>query len=345
MDDQNQPNPPQNYSVGVTPPHQPNPEGERARAEQARRKFFIGVGIAVVLGILLVGGAVFYFFYALGSAFSTSMTNLPGQTSYNTGANTALIEITGFMSCGSMGGTSAESVVQYIHEITQDSDIKVILLRLDTPGGTIASAQEIYAELLKAKKAGKKIVASMGDAAASGGYYVACPADIIIANPGTATGSIGVIMETFSAAELLDKVGVEFNTIKSGKFKDFGNYARPMTDEERTLAKIEIMQLYEQFVKVVSDSRKMPLDKVRKLADGRVYSGEQALKVGLIDKLGNYRDAYDACKELGGFEKVIIDRMRPQMPFERFIEMFAESSTRGALQAIMESDAEARLRR
>ena len=345
MDEHQQPNPPQNHSVGSLPPHSPNPEAERARAERARRNFFIGVLIAVVLGVLIVGGAMVFFFYAIGRAVSQSMSTFPGQTTYQTGANTALIEINGFMSCGSAPGTSAEAVVDYIHDVTQDPDIQVILLRLDTPGGTIASAQEIHAELLKAKHAGKRIVASMGDMAASGGYYVACTSDLIIANPGTATGSIGVIMETFSAAELMDKVGVEFNTIKSGKFKDFGNYARPMTDEERQLAKTEIMQLYEQFVKVVADGRNMPVDKVRKLADGRVYSGEQALKLGLIDRLGNYRDAFEACKEIGGLDEVILDRMRPELPFKRFIELFAQSSARGLLNAVVEHEAEAKLRR
>ncbi len=321
------------------PPVYHDPEAERAKAERARRNFFIGIGIAIVLGILLFAAGGVLFFYMIGKGIAEGLGGFQVEDFSEGTPNVALIRVRGVLSCSGVGGAAADRIVEDIHKALEDDDIKVILLRLDTPGGTIASAQEIYAELMKARKAGKKIVASMGDAAASGGYYIATPADVIIANPGTATGSIGVIMETIELDKLLEKLGIHFNVIKSGKFKDFGSYFRPMTEEERKLAHADIMDMYDQFVHDVAQARNLPVDKVRKLADGRVYSGKQAKALGLVDRLGNYEDALDACKELGHLDKVRIKEYGPSIPLDRILQMLGESAARGFFNAALEYQA------
>ncbi len=178
-----------------------------------------------------------------------------------------------------------------LRKALKDKHIRAVLLRINSPGGTVATSQEIQEAVLAVREAGKPVVASMGDVAASGGYYVASAADKIVAEPGTITGSIGVIMNLVNLQGVEEKLGIKPSVVKSGQFKDVGSPNRPMTTEEENLLKGIIMDSYDQFINAVAIGRKMNLESVRKLADGRIYSGRQALKVGLIDELGGYEAA------------------------------------------------------
>jgi protease-4 len=172
-----------------------------------------------------------------------------------------------------------------------DASIKAIVLRIDSPGGGVASSQELYEEVKRIRSAGKLVVASMGSVAASGGYYIACVADRIFANAGTVTGSIGVIVQLANASELLHKVGIESTVITSGPFKDSGNPTRPLRPDERQVFQTLVDDVYQQFIEAVAQGRNLPLDEVRQAADGRIYTGRQAKDLHLIDQLGSLHDA------------------------------------------------------
>ena len=181
--------------------------------------------------------------------------------------------------------------------------IRSVVLRLDTPGGAIAPTQELYSEILKLKME-KPVVVSMGTVAASGGYYLSCASDWIMSNPGTITGSVGVIMELTNMEKLFDKLGFSSRTIKSGKFKDTGSPFREMTKEEENLLQNMIMDTYEQFVEAVLEGRSLNREDIEPYLDGRIMTGRQALEVGLVDELGNYYDALEKAADLGGLPKV-----------------------------------------
>lgn len=197
--------------------------------------------------------------------------------------------------------TDAKPVIDNLDKFSKDDTIKAIILRIDSPGGAVAPSQEIYDRVISLKKE-KKIVASMGTTAASGGYYVACAADKIVANPGTLTGSIGVIMHFTNMEDLLKKIGVKAEAIKSGRYKDSGSPFREMTKEEKALLQGVIEDVHDQFVEVVAANRKLPKEKLQDLADGRVFTGRQALKAGLVDYLGGIEYASTIVAELAGIE-------------------------------------------
>jgi len=193
----------------------------------------------------------------------------------------------------------SEQTAKLIKKMAEKKEVKAILLDINSPGGSVGAVQEIYSAILRARRETKKpFVARFGEVSASGGYYVASACDLIIAHPGTITGSIGVIFSVSDFNGLMKKVGMKNEAIKSGKFKDIGSPMREMTKEERVLLQALIDDAYSQFVTVVSDGRKMAVEKVKILADGRIYSGQQALAAGLVDKLGDLQDAKDATGEL-----------------------------------------------
>ena len=210
------------------------------------------------------------------------------------GDKVAVIDITGVIS-------RTQAVIDQIHQYRDDQTVKAIVLRINSPGGSVAPVQEIYSEL---KKLEKPIVASMGSTAASGGYYIAAIADEILANPGTLTGSIGVIMQFTKLKGLYEKVGLEQQVVKSGKFKDTGSPVRDMTDEERELLQTTLDDVHNQFIDAVFEGRQEQLtrEEIIALADGRIFSGQQALEHKLVDQLGNLPDAIDRAGELGGIE-------------------------------------------
>jgi len=189
--------------------------------------------------------------------------------------------------------------VKQLHDFGKDDKVKSVVLRIDSPGGVVGPSQEIWSAVkILAKK--KPVIVSMGSVAASGGYYIAAPATLIYANPGTITGSIGVLMKFSNLEGLMGKVGMKSFTLKTGKFKDVGSPSRPMSDEEKTMLQSVIESTHSQFVRAVAEGRKLPEDKVREIADGRIFSGEQALANKLVDRLGTMQDALDEAGRLGG---------------------------------------------
>jgi protease-4 len=216
------------------------------------------------------------------------------DSTFEFGDKVGVVEIQGVIS-------DAKPIVSQLKKFRKNEDIKAIVLRIDSPGGGVGPSQEIYSEVKKTTGE-KKVVASMGAIAASGGYYVAAAADHVVANPGTITGSIGVVMEFANVEELFKKIGLSAHVIKSGQYKDVGSPLRKMTPKERRLLQGFIDNVYEQFVKAVVEGRKMPEKEVRAIADGRIFSGEQAQELGLLDSLGTMEDAIALAAQLGGIE-------------------------------------------
>lgn len=195
----------------------------------------------------------------------------------------------------------SKNAIEEIKGYMKDPSIKAIVLRIDSPGGAVAPSQEIYEEVRKAA-AKKTVVVSMGSIAASGGYYISSPATRIIANPGTLTGSIGVIMEIPNIEGLMNKVGIKTDVIKSGRHKDMASVFRGRTKEEREILQSVLDDVHEQFIMAVAEGRKMLPDDVRKIADGRIFTGKQALQFRLVDELGNIEDAIKAASRLSGIK-------------------------------------------
>lgn len=231
-------------------------------------------------------------------------------------------------------GFGSDRVVNKLDKIRKDPQVKALVIRINSPGGSVAATQEIYEEIEKIKNTGKKVVVSMGDVAASGGYYVASAADKIMANPGTITGSIGVIAEMGNVEELFKKIGVKIEVIKSGKHKDIGSPVRPMTPEERKMLQDLINNAYEQFVTAVAKGRNMPYEKVKELADGSIYTGQQAKENGLIDELGNIQDAIKLAGQLAGI-KGEPNIIKEYNPLEKFFEMFGRKFEENAVNKIL----------
>ncbi len=196
---------------------------------------------------------------------------------------------------------SAEETVSAIKQFREDDDVKAILLRIDSPGGGVGPSQEIYREVRKTLPT-KKVVVSMGSVAASGGYYIAAGAHEIMANPGTITGSLGVIMQYTDFSDLMEKLGLAPVVIKSGEYKDIGSPVRPMTDREREILEEFTAKIHEQFKRDIAEGRGMEMEKVSEIADGRIFTGEEAVELGLVDRLGNQEDAIERAGRLGGIE-------------------------------------------
>jgi protease-4 len=211
------------------------------------------------------------------------------------GDKIAVVEI-----CGTIH--NSQNIVDQLHGYRDNDSVKAIVLRIDSPGGVVAPVQEIHRELTKLQK---KIVVSMGSTAASGGYYIACAADWIFANPGTLTGSIGVIMQFPKLGKLMKKLGVEQETIKSGEYKDAGSMYRNLTPEERELFQATIDDVSDQFLDAILEGRQhkeLTRKQIEEIADGRLLSGRQALERKLVDELGDLTDAIEYAGKLGGIE-------------------------------------------
>jgi len=193
---------------------------------------------------------------------------------------------------------SKETIRQLRYFLKKDS-VKAVVLRVDSPGGIVAPSQEIYAEVKKFA-ARKKIIVSMGSLAASGGYYISAPATMIYANPGTITASIGVILKLSNIESLMDKIGIKSYTLKTGKYKDSGSPLRQFSAEDRAMLQSVIDNTHQQFVRAVAEGRRLPIEDVRKIADGRILSGEQAREHKLVDRLGTLQDAIEEAGRLAG---------------------------------------------
>ena len=199
---------------------------------------------------------------------------------------------------GDGGGT--DTIIRQIQSARDDAEVRAVVIRINSPGGSAPASQEVGEELKKLRASGKVVIASIGDVAASGGYWIAALCDKIYANPGTITGSIGVYIPYANWQELFKKIGVSGEKIKSGPHKDMLSPERPMTEKERAIIQEMVDDLYEQFVAVVAEGRKMDPAKVRQLADGRIYTGRQARTLGLVDEMGTMEDAVRAAAKTAG---------------------------------------------
>jgi protease-4 len=243
-----------------------------------RRKPFLRGCLTV---LLVLGG-----FFALLLLISR-MDDLPLAR----GERVGVISVSGMIS-------DSESTIEQLKKFVKDDSVKAIVLRINSPGGGVAPSQEIYEEVKKAR-AKKPILSSLGALAASGGYYIACATQRVYANPGTITGSIGVIMPFMNVKDLVEKLGVKGMTVKSGAFKDMGSPLRDMTPGERELLQGVVDNVHLQFVNAVADGRNLDREHVLRIADGRIFTGEQAKGLGLVDVLGNLEDAISDAGKIG----------------------------------------------
>lgn len=193
----------------------------------------------------------------------------------------------------------SQEITSQLEKFAKNENIKAILLRIDSPGGAIGPTQEIHREVTKSALR-KPVVASLGAVAASGGYYIASAAHKVVANPGTITGSIGALMQFFRVEELLEKIGIHMEVLKTGEFKDVGSPHRELTQKDREILNSVLGQIREQFVGAVASGRKLPVETVEKVADGRIFSGARARELGLVDELGNFHDAVEIAKKEAG---------------------------------------------
>ena len=230
------------------------------------------------------------------------------------GGKIAIVELDGIIGVGSDRAVDSDGIVRTLAEYRDNPSVAAVVLRINSPGGLVAPTQEIFAAVERVRAAGKPVVASLGSVAASGGYYVAVAANRIFANPGTLTGSIGVIMQLANVEALLKKVGVEYVVVKAGAYKDIGNLARPMKPEERQVLQALLDDVYGQFVTAVAEHRGLDRKTVLGFADGRIYSGQQARALKMVDDLGGLEEAVAAAAKLAGVTgkpKVIY----PRRPF------------------------------
>jgi protease-4 len=248
-----------------------------------RRRILIGLG---VIAALLVFFFILLFLIGHYSGGKTSR--------FAFGDKIAIVEVRGVI-------TQSSGVIEELQQYLADDGVKAIILRVDSPGGGVGPSQEIYREIMRIKSSSKKkVVTSMGSVAASGGYYIASASDLIVANPGTITGSIGVIMQFSNFEDLLKKIGVKGVVLKSGEHKDIGSPFREMTPEEKRIMQEVLDNVHQQFIQAVADGRKLDRSKVAQIADGRILTGEQAKNLGLVDQLGNLQDTIDITAKLAG---------------------------------------------
>jgi protease IV len=221
---------------------------------------------------------------------------------------------------------NVQPTVEELAKFRRDGSVKAVVVRIESPGGGVSSSQELYQEIRRTARE-KPVVVSMGSVAASGGYYIACAAQKIYANPGTITGSIGVILEFTNFEELLKKIGFRMEVVKSGRYKDVGNPGREMTAEERAYLQAMVDNVHQQFVRDVARGRRMKVEKVRELADGRIFTGEQAMELGLVDELGDLKDAIDAAAKMAAIEgepKIVYPEKEKKSVFDYLFDRITE---------------------
>ena len=241
---------------------------------------------------------------------------------FGPGERVGVVEIKGVL-------TDSRTIIKQLDRYRDDYNIKAIVLRINSPGGAVGPAQEILREVEKVREK-KKIVASLGTVAASGGYYIACGADFIMANRGTATGSIGVIMQFTNVEGLTKKLGLDLFNLKAGRYKDAGSPFRPMTPEDKAYLQGLLDNIYQQFLSDVARNRKIPLARVRILAEGKVYSGEEAKQIGLVDAFGNLPDAIEKAGRLGGI-KGKVKAVYPEKPGFSLLRLLLGQDTEESL--------------
>jgi protease-4 len=246
-----------------------------------RKRIFIGLGVIAALLI---------FFFGILSLIGRYSGGKSSRLAF--GDKIAIVEVKGVIA-------QSSGIIEELQQYLDDKDVKAIILRIDSPGGGVGPSQEIYREVMKIRPK-KKVVTSMGSVAASGGYYIASASDLIVANPGTITGSIGVIMQFSNFEELLKKIGIKGVVLKSGEHKDIGSPFREMTPEEKKIMQEVLDNVHQQFIQAVADGRKLDRAKVAEIADGRIMTGEQAKNLGLVDQMGNLQDTIEITAKMVG---------------------------------------------
>ncbi len=332
------------------PPFGGGPVGPPQPPRKSRR------GLYTCLVVVLGGGALCVFLLFIGARVLESMVDMGGiQMPLPKSEDTiGLLRIENVI-------LNEEKVLEVIRRYKELDNVKAVLVRINSPGGSVGASQEIYEGIKSLKRDGKKVVVSMGNVAASGGYYIACAADKIYTNPGTLTGSIGVIMSVPNLEKISEKIGIDQVVIKSGKLKDVPSYTRQMTEEERAYLQNVIDDTYNQFLEAILEFRTEPLtaameeikaetdpeklrafgpgvqpppgataeDYLRQIADGRVMSGRQAVALGLVDAVGTREDALDALAEMLGIEAPDLYEYKPKRTLFDVLSSGAESAIQG----------------
>ena len=267
-----------------------------------------------LLASALLAG-VFVFFLVLAVTVASFM----GQPAANfaIGEKVGVIEVYGVIA-------DSRQIIEQLHDFRDNDNVKAIVLRVDSPGGGVGPSQEIHDVVARVDKV-KPVVVSMGSVAASGGYYIAAPAREILANPGTITGSIGVIMEFTNFRELLEKIGLSSVVVKSGEFKDIGSPAREMSAQEKAILQELIDDVHQQFVASVAEGRQLEVNVVSNIADGRIFSGRKAMELGLVDAMGSLEVAIERAAEIAGIDGDP-DVIYPPKDKPRFIDLFIEET-------------------
>lgn len=262
------------------------------------KKSDVVIAVIILISFLIIAFLTLFAFIGLSGEGSLLWTGV--------GKRVAIVDVHGVIQ-------NSSEVIRQLRKYAKDGSVPAVVVHIDSPGGGAAASQEIYEEINKLREKGKRVVASMGSVGASGGYYVACAADTIVANPATLTGSIGVIFQFPVAEELFKKIGVKFEVVKRGEIKDIGSMDRSMTKRERESLQSVVDDTYEQFVEVVAASRGMETEEVIEIADGSIFTGRQAKELGLVDELGNLHDAIKIAGEMVGileYPKTIKERKR-----------------------------------
>jgi len=347
----NQPDQPESQQVPAggpapPPPQQPPSAGPyyyppAPPRPRPRRNWLIPVSLAIGCLPWLI-----LFALALGAVIGAAAGGAHGT-------HVALIRVSGTITAGRSGGgvfgdsfTGSEDLVAQLEKARKDGGAKAVIIRINSPGGSAAGSEEVYNEINRVRKDGKPVYASMGSVAASGGYYIASACDKIYADGSTVTGSIGVIFETADMSALFKKIGFNPQVLKSGKFKDIGSPNRPMTAEERKLLTGMLMDIYNRFVKAVSDGRRLPVAEVRKIADGRVITGSQGTKLKLVDEIGGLREATTAVAKAVGIkgEPDVVEYARRGL-IESILGADSETSpSRGVLDELLRREGALRVR-
>ncbi|HEV8141370.1 MAG TPA: signal peptide peptidase SppA [Methylomirabilota bacterium] len=260
------------------------------------------------LGVLTATLVIYVGVAALFLAIASSGRGGEGARIF--GPRVAIVELEGMI-------LEVEDLIRDLKLYRENPQVKAVVIRINSPGGVVGPTQELHQALMRVREAGKPVVASLGSVAASGGYYTAVAADRIFANPGTLTGSIGVIMQMANVESLFKKVGVDYVVVKAGRYKDIGNFTRPMTPEERRVLQTLLDDVHAQFIDAVATGRKLDRADVVKFADGRVFSGTQARDLKMIDTLGSFEDAINEAAKLAGL-RVPPSVIRPSRRFSLF---------------------------
>lgn len=280
-----------------------------------RRRTWLWVGGILALLVVLACASAVVLAAVLGVGSSSSAGWQEEHVSGSGADKIAILPVEGVIgNTGSVlgsGSATPDDLKSQLRQARDDADVRAIVLEVNSPGGGVTESEEMHEAIADFRREARKpVVVSMGDTAASGGYYISTAADRIVAYPMTITGSLGVIMSYIQYDEAARKLGLEEVVIKSGKYKDMGSPARDLTAEERTILQGIINEAYGRFVQVIVEGRKLPEAKVRQLADGRIYSGRQALSLGLVDELGNLESAVSAASKLASVKDPTVVRYR-----------------------------------